>query len=95
MIYCIMFCGTSLSDAARDALFQAACDCVCREKHERKVYNDDVEGVVYTKFNYGALDSIGGIVFEGDIETEKGATRTKFIVRTQDLEKARYVLHLC
>lgn len=89
-IYCIMFCGASLSNAARDALFQAACDCVRDEKNERKVYHDDVQGVVYTRFNFGMLgDSISGIVFEGDIETEEGETHTKFIVRVYELERVR------
>jgi hypothetical protein len=86
-----MFTGTSISNSARDALFQTACDCVKYEKHERKVYHDDVEGIVYTRFDFGMLgDSIDGIVFEGDISTEEGETHTKFIVRLHELEKVRY-----
>ena len=88
-LYCIMFTGTSLSDAACDALFQAACDCVRDEKHQKKVYHDDVIGVVHTEFNYGMTGEIGGIVFEGEIETSEGETKVKYLVQRHDLENAR------
>lgn len=90
MIHCIMFSGVSLSDAARDALFQAACDCVRDEKNSKKVFNDDVQGEVYTHFDFFSLDSITGIVFESDIETENGESYAKFLVRIRDLEEARH-----
>ncbi len=88
-LYCIMFSGASLSDAACDALFQAACDCVRDEKHEKKVYHDDVIGVVHTDFDFGMTGCIGGIVFEGEIETSDGDTKVKYLVQRHDLENAR------
>jgi hypothetical protein len=88
-IYCLIFTGTSLSDAACDALFQAACDCIIDEKHEKKIYNDDVEGIVYTDFDFGAMGSIRGVVFKGEIETPQGSTKVKYIVQRHDLEEVR------
>lgn len=84
-----MFTGASLSEAACDALFQAACDCVRDEKHTKKVYNDDVTGEVHTEFDFGMTGEIGGIVFEGDIETPDGETKVKYLVQRHELEKAR------
>lgn len=89
-IYCVMFSGAALSEAACDALFQAACDCVRDEKYEKKVVHDDVVGIVHTDFDYGITGDIGGIVFEAEIETEQGDSKTKYIVRRRDLEKARH-----
>ncbi len=88
-MYCIMWTGVSLSEAACDALFQAACDCVRDEKHEKKVYNDDVIGVVHTDFDFGMTGTIGGILFEGEIETSEGDTQVKYLVQRHDLENAR------
>ena len=88
-IYCIMFTGASLSDAACEALYQGACDCVRDEKHERKIRHDDVTGVIYTDFDFGVLGSVNGIVFEGNIETEEGDSEVKYIIQTYELEKVR------
>ncbi len=85
-----MFTGVSLSDAACDALFQAACDCVRDEKNQKKVYNDDVTGIVYTEFDYGMTGDIGGILFEGEIETSDGETKVQYLIQRHELEKARH-----
>lgn len=91
-IYCLMSSGVSLSDPARDALFQTACNCIRDEKNERKVYHDDVRGIVHTDFNFSTLGhAITGIVFEGEIETDQGSSYVKFIVNTYNLEKVRYM----
>jgi hypothetical protein len=83
-----MMSGVSLSDAACDALFQAACKCVHQEKHQAKVVNDDVAGAIHTEFEFGMSGAISGILFEGEIETEKGHSKVKFVVNPNDLEEA-------
>lgn len=88
-VYCLMFSGKSLSDAAYEALYQCACDCVVKEKYERKVFHDDVRGVVHTDFDFAMMGTVGGIIFEGEVETEKGNTTVKYIVNLYDLENAR------
>jgi hypothetical protein len=85
-----MWTGCSLSDAACDALFCAACDCALGKKSEKRVKNDDVEGIVYTEFEHGVTGDIAGIAFYGDIATEEGDTKVKFLVTANDLEAARH-----
>lgn len=89
-IYCIMWKGCNLSDAACDALFCAACDCAIEGKDEKRVKNDDVEGIVHTEFQSGITGSIGGIIFYGDIATEEGDSKVTFLVTAKDLEEARH-----
>jgi hypothetical protein len=88
-----MWHGCNLSEAACDALFCAACDCIKKGKRSQKVKNDDVEGEVHTEYESGMTGSIGGILFEGDIDTEEGSTQVKYIVLPHDLQKARKNVH--
>lgn len=87
-----MFTGKSISDAAADALFQTACDCIKYEKFERKIYHDDVSGIVHTDFKYGSVADVTGLVFGGDVDTPKGSTKIQFVVKTADLENVRHHL---
>ena len=88
-IFCIMFSGTPVSDAVADCLFEAACSCIIKEKNEKKIYHDDVRGMVHTNFDYGSTSEVSGILFEADVETEKGDTHIKYVVRDHDVEAAR------
>jgi hypothetical protein len=83
------FSGLRLSDAACDALFQTACDCVRDEIKEKKIIHDDVMGVVTTNFDDGLMGSTCGIIFDANIDTPNGSTKVTYIVRTADLETVR------
>lgn len=86
-LYCLLHTGISLSDAALDALFRAACICALKEKHEIRICNDDVGGFVSTEFDYSNMGSICGILFQGEISSEQGSSFIKFIIPAFNIEE--------
>lgn len=78
--------GLPISLAASDALLKTAKIMLDKNKSERRIYHDDIEGTVRTDFEYAVMGSLYGIVFEGDVITKKGSTVVRYLVRTEDFE---------
>lgn len=85
-LFCICKSGLPLSDAAAEALYSTARQMLDRNLSSRRIYHDDVEGIVRTDFESTAIGGASGIVFHGDVVNSKGETRVVYLVRAEDLE---------
>jgi len=47
---------------------------------EQEVDTDDYRGRVYTRREYGAIESFGGMVYYAELETARGRDTMKFLV---------------
>ncbi len=87
-IYCLMTNSISLTDRMRSILFDTACSMLGKGVEKRRIYDDEIEGVVSTSFESQTLTGISGIEFHARVETELGSGKVKYLVRQIDA-KAR------
>lgn len=57
-----------------------------RNLSSKRIYNDDIEGIVRTDFESTAIGGAAGIIFHGDVVNQKGETRVAYLVRAEDLD---------
>lgn len=86
-IYCVMFDGMPLSDIARDRLWEAGCTCIRKNLQKLKVVNDDVMGIVKTKFESIQFGGVAGIRFDAEISTPKGNSTVTYLVPEKQIEE--------
>ncbi|MDP3883077.1 MAG: hypothetical protein Q8Q48_03400 [Candidatus Staskawiczbacteria bacterium] len=81
-----MFFNLSLTDDIRDLLFQTAYLLLKTGQGKRKARSGSCEGVV-TNLGSVALYGMGGVQFEGRLDTNRGELKVTYIVRPQDLQR--------
>lgn len=84
-MYCCMFNGKALTDGLRDTLWRVACVMIRNQRKEQVFRHDDGEGVVLTEFDTALIGTVGGPVFQAQLDTPKGKTVTTFIVTDADI----------
>lgn len=92
-IYCLGVAGRAMTEKLAEVLFHNAHDMIESGKEKQRVKGRDYDGVITTKFERVCLATIAGILFEATVMTAKGETKSKYIVRDQDLdglEKAKF-----
>jgi hypothetical protein len=57
------------------------------KQRERRVRTDICEGKVCTSFQHVSLETISGICFSCHLESDAGAQRCDYILRTRDIEE--------
>ena len=90
-LICVMVRGIPLTEISRDALLVAAILMIGSSERHRRFRNDEVEGVLTTKFEDAVLGTFVGKKFFADIETEHGQSRVVFIVDESAAEAPRRV----
>lgn len=86
-LYCVGWTGVHLSDAAIDVLTRTGIRMIKDHRRKQKVYNDDISGIVETKFETGMFGTLHGFVFEADIMTDKGESNVVFILNEDVTEE--------
>lgn len=84
--FCLMVHGISLSEKVRLELILAAKSMLVDNKNKTKIKTQFCEGAVYTNFQGALLGSVSGVVFMAEIETGKGNTSVKYLIRADLLE---------
>lgn len=85
-IHCCMVRGQSLSDGARNILFDTAQEMVRGGKERRKIKGEDFEGLVTTRGETAIMGSLAGIVFHAEVECEDGRrSNVTYLVRPADI----------
>lgn len=94
MIYCQMLSGMPLTGQISQALFDGAKKMWADGEEKLDVSTQEFEGRIRTQGKHSLLGSIGGVLFEANIETDLGSTNVRFIVQTRQLpdENARWTL---
>lgn len=82
-LYCLMVQQVSLTDRMRNVLLAAAIEMLRRQGEKgaerRRVKDDDIEGLVTTRFRPACFGSLAGIEFFAEVETDLGKGKVKFI----------------
>ena len=100
-LHCLMVQRVSLNDRMRNVLLAAAIEMLRRQGEKgagrRSVKDDDIEGVVSTRFQFACLGSFAGIEFLAEVETDFGKGKVKFIAdprlapfEAEDLERGQW-----
>jgi hypothetical protein len=76
---CLMVSGMPLRDEVRTALALAALRMIKSGENHRAVKSEDCEGIIRTEFRESFFGSFSGVIFEADVESEKGHTKTRFL----------------
>lgn len=83
-LYCLMVRQVSLNKRMRNSLIVTAAEILRRHDGEdadrEPVRDDDMEGVVMTRFRIACIGSIAGIAFSAEVETSLGRGRVEFII---------------
>jgi hypothetical protein len=80
-----MVSGIPLDAALTDELLWAARDMVRLGTDRLSISTTDARGIVKTRFHTVVFGSITGAVFQAEVETESGRTRTRFIVDSAEI----------
>ena len=84
-IYCLMVSGIPLDDMILGVLLRAARDMLRNGAERLAIRTDDAEGIVETRVHTAVLGSLAGVVFQAEIETDAGKTKTRFIVDSAEI----------
>ena len=84
-IYCLMVSGMPFTDVVANVLLRTSREMLRRGAERCVIRADDVEGVVETRFHTAVLGSLAGVVFQAEIETDAGKTKTRFIVDSAEI----------
>lgn len=82
----VLFSSQPLSPAVAMTLHEAALRLHRSERTEGKVAGDLLSGTVRNLKQFAQLGTIGGPVFEADIETERGSGQVRFLLTREGLE---------
>lgn len=82
----VLFSSQPLTSSLAMCLHQAAYDLYRRNDSVGQVIGDMVSGKVRNLKKDVLLGTIGGLAFEADIETERGAGTVRFLLTRQGLE---------
>ena len=85
-IYCMMWSGF-LDSNVHNTLFLAAREMVRDHREKQMIRNEWCEGLVRTKFTPALIGAVSGIIFDAEVETERGKSTVKYLVRTADLDE--------
>lgn len=84
-IYCVMFTGIPLDDEIRNFLLKVAQKMVDSKKSKVSVKNEELEGLISTKWLRKGIGSTFGIEFLADIDTLDGSTKVTYIVPSRKI----------
>lgn len=79
--------GFGINDLILESLYRTARDMLRSREERRKVKNDDVEGVITTGFSAAGIGTFFGIQFQAEIETGRGRSDVRYIVRATGLDE--------
>lgn len=85
-IYCLMGSGIPVDDEIRSMLFHVSRNMLKTGKEKVKIKNDSLEGLVTTDFEIGCLGCVAGVMFNAEIDTDKGSGKVRFITNTDSAE---------
>jgi|GEM_PF-2445519 len=83
-IYCLGFSGISLTNEVLQVLFFGAQSMFVSGDQQRLVKFAFVEGEIKTDYQAGVLGSVGGYLFHASIDTPRGSTKVRYLVRKAD-----------
>lgn len=86
-IYCLGFAGIPLSPEALKVLFFGAQAMFDGSERKKRVNFPFVTGEIKTDFQAGVLGSVSGYLFHADIDTPRGSTNVRYLVRQADFGK--------
>lgn len=90
MIYCIILYGNyPLTPEQNISLFRAGCLCLGKKLKSYKFSNKDFTVEVETKFEEDTFVGITGVRFDGEVHSDKGSSKIKFILNTGDFKRAK------
>ena len=70
-----------LDDEERDALSDVALTMATKNRAAQKVKTSRMEGRVTTRFDHAVLGGISGMVFEAEVETDRGRGKVRYIMK--------------
>ena len=80
-----MLSGIPLSNAASEELMRIARRMARADSRESHIRMDDAEGYISTAFKHATMGGLSGMIFDAVLETERGTTDVRYLVRTVDL----------
>ncbi len=78
---CLMLRGPGITDRIRNELCIAASELMENGSKSGRIKTDDFEGKITTEGETSVLGSISGTVFFAEVESGRGKTCAKFIMR--------------
>lgn len=85
-IFCVCVSGSNIPPEISDFIFIAACELFKEKEKTVRIESEVCDGFITTKYTYGTIAAVSGLVFRGQVSWLDKTSSFEFICRERDLE---------
>ena len=85
-IFCVNVLGSNVPPEISDFLLQAASELYRSKKAVVNIQSEFCDGYISTKYAYGGLGNVYGVIFKGEESWDGHTSKVEFICKTNELE---------